>query len=150
MSTKSSIVYGDNFHFYTDLADENNNGVWLRLEGNDIEYQVFKNSVSVRIPLYIWESIRSHSLVDFSVAEKTDEDLQKECEESVDERIKEYNEADDRMKSFFALAGCMFYGDIESPREEQIANAMKNKKARRDNIQKIIQKMNESKNVNKG
>lgn len=144
MSTKSTIVYGKDFHFYTDFNDDDK-GVWLELRGDDIEYSVCKNSVSIRIPMDIWESIRKKSLIDFAFADKTDEVLQKEVEEEVDKRIKEYNEADDRMKSFVALCGCMLYGDIESPREEQIKNALENKIKRREYIKQIIIKMNDYK-----
>src|SRR5579872_1898583 len=74
MSTKSTIAYGDNFHFYHEVFDEE--FVYLTLEG--VEFTAYRNQVTVAIPLAVWEVIRKRAGVEeFSLADKTDEELQK-------------------------------------------------------------------------
>lgn len=117
---------------------EEEDGVWLKLHGDKIQFEATNNSVAIRIPLSVWEFIRCKHIMDLSFADKTDEELLSETEKDVDQRIEQYAKAkNNREKSIVALSGAFLYGDVESTREEQIENALKCKKDRRDKFLKI-------------
>lgn len=48
MSTKSSIAYGENFHFYEEVFE--NEGLYLQVNGEDAYYEIYPGSYTVRIP----------------------------------------------------------------------------------------------------
>ena len=117
MSTKASIAYSNNFHLYHECFDEEN--VYLELEG--VEFNASPNHVTVTIPVAIWETIRQHSVVDLSYADKSDEEIKIMVEEQVERRIKKYLAASDEKKlKFISLSGSMCYGTADLPRDEQI------------------------------
>ncbi len=53
MSTKCSIAYGENFHFYEECFDRSN--VYLEIEKT--EFKVTSNSVMVQIPINVWREM---------------------------------------------------------------------------------------------
>lgn len=59
MSTKCTVLYDEKFHLYNECFD--GGGLYLSLEGSDIEYEVVPNRVVVRIPRYIVEEILNNS-----------------------------------------------------------------------------------------
>ncbi len=89
MSTKSTIAYGNNFHFYHEVCDDNH--VYLELEG--MEFEAGYGRVMVSIPIHIWEVIRHLGEARLDLVNHTDEDLLKMVEEDVDGRIAEFEEA---------------------------------------------------------
>jgi hypothetical protein len=50
MSTKISISYGQNYHFYHEAFDVSN--VYLQVEG--YEYEVKNDRVMIQVPIEIW------------------------------------------------------------------------------------------------
>lgn len=78
MSTKYSLVWGDNVHFYQDLMDEENN-FYLELRN---EF----SSTTLKIPPHIWEAIRVHG-ISFKLADLSDEDIKSKAEDIVKERF---------------------------------------------------------------
>jgi hypothetical protein len=123
MSTKSTIAYGNNFHFYHEVLDDNH--VYLELEG--MEFEAGYGRVMVSIPIHIWEVIRHLGEARLDLVNHTDEDLLKMVEDYVDERITECQEAlrqDPDRASWFKFIGCLPYGGADEPREEQIKNGM--------------------------
>jgi hypothetical protein len=58
VSTKSTISYGDHYHFYNDLGDEE--GAYLELSGVDTTYEVSAESVMIRIPNEILKEIAKY------------------------------------------------------------------------------------------
>lgn len=56
MSTKSTIIYGDGFHLYTELFD----GKHVFLELSAVEFIATPGAVTVAIPLPVWECIREY------------------------------------------------------------------------------------------
>lgn len=117
MSTKASIACSDNFHLYHECFDEEN--VYLELEG--VEFNASPNRVTVTIPVAIWETIRQHSVVDLSYADKSDEEIKIMVEEKVERRIKKYlATSDEKQQNFISLSGSMCYGMADLPRDEQI------------------------------
>lgn len=131
MSTKSTLAYGDTFHFYHEVLDEHY--VYLELEG--VEYEASYNRVMVPIPIHIWEVIRKRGAPDLELVDKSDEDLLIDVEKYVDERIKEYEQNPSGYAAFF---GCLVYGKASEPRSEQIERGMKYYKARRKQQQEIL------------
>jgi hypothetical protein len=120
MSTKATIAYGPNFHFYHEAFDDDH--VYLELEGT--QFEAGYNRVMVLIPVHIWEVIRQYSGVDLSFAEKTDEDLQQYVEQEVNDRIKRYQEAQENAKGLVGLFGSLAYGAADEPREKQIGEGL--------------------------
>ncbi len=115
MSTKSTIAYGPTFHFYREALDDN----YVYLELEQVQFEASYNRVMVPIPVHIWEVIRQYPGVDLSWVDKSDEDILEYVRRSVDERIREYEEAGD-YQGFVALIGSMAFGSADAPREEQI------------------------------
>lgn len=96
MSTKATIAHGPNFHLYHDLLDEDN--VYLELEGT--QFEAGYNRVMVPIPVHVWEVIRQYPGIDLEYVDKTDAELSQLVEHQVDDRIKKYEEADERRKAW--------------------------------------------------
>ena len=115
MSTKATIAHGPNFHFYHEVFDEDN--VYLELEGT--QFEAGYNRVMVPIPVHVWEVIRQYPGIDLEYADKTDAELSQLVEQQVDDRIKEYAEADERAKGL--VFGSLALGTADQPREQQIA-----------------------------
>lgn len=120
MSTKATIAYGPDFHLYHEVLDEQY--VYLRLEGTPFEASY--NTVTVSIPVHIWEVIRQYEGVDLSFAEASDEELRTFVEEQVDERRADYEEADEDAKNLVRVLGSIPFGTADKPREEQIQKGM--------------------------
>jgi hypothetical protein len=53
MSTKSSISYGPNYHFYEEIFDHSN--VYIQVEG--YEYEVTNDKAMIQIPIEVWRKI---------------------------------------------------------------------------------------------
>lgn len=53
MSTRVSLSYGPNYHFYEEMFDRSN--VYLRMEGH--EYEVTNDKVTIQIPIDVWRKI---------------------------------------------------------------------------------------------
>lgn len=72
MSTKSTLRYGNSFHLYTKAFEDD--AMYLELEG--CSFIASEKSVTVRIPLAIWEHIRAASIADSSLAPMSDASLE--------------------------------------------------------------------------
>lgn len=117
MSTKATIAHGKNFHFYHEALDDR----YVYLELEDVPFEASYNRVMVPIPTHIWEVIRKHPGVDLSLVDKTDDELRSQVERSVDERIAEYSQLDNqKRKGLFRIFGSLTYGEVDSPREQQV------------------------------
>lgn len=121
MSTKSTLAYGDNFHLYRECFDDEN--VYLELNG--LHFETTPGSAMVQIPLVVWEVIRGYSPADFSLVDKTDEELRSLAESYVQDRIDsvEQAEAEGRHESqiaFRKMVGMLVHGTYDQPRFEQL------------------------------
>jgi hypothetical protein len=117
MSTKATIAHGKNFHFYHEALDDR----YVYLELEDVPFEASSNRVMVPIPTHIWEVIRRYPGVDLSLADKTDDELRAQVERNVDERIAEYSRLDDqKRRGLFRVFGSLTYGEVDSPREQQV------------------------------
>lgn len=116
MSTKSTLVYGPNFHLYQDMLDDG--CVFLELEG--VSYETRPGGVNVRIPLATWEIVRQHTNGELKITHLTDDEIQAHVEREVDKRLTRYEQAEQNAAAL-GLSGVLAYGPVESPRESQIA-----------------------------
>ncbi len=66
MSTKTTLAYGDTFHFYQEVLDEHY--VYLELQG--VKYEANYNRVMVPIPIHTWEVIRKLGAPNLSLVGK--------------------------------------------------------------------------------
>lgn len=145
MSTKCTLAAGPNFHFYSDALDDDH--IYLELER--CRFEASDRHVIVEIPVAMWEVIRKRSIVDLSLADKSDAEIKAHVEAEVQKRIEKYAEADDRGKSLFNLHGSIVYGAADTPREEQIANGLKyflQRRAKQVQLRKDIEDLEESGN----
>ena len=116
MSTKSTIAYGPTFHLYHEALDDN----YVYLELEQVQFEASYNLVMVPIPVHIWEVIRQYPGIDFSWAEKSDQDILDYVTQSVDDRIREYEETEENRKGLISFFGCLAFGTADEPRDEQI------------------------------
>jgi len=136
MSTKATVAYGPNFHLYQEGSDEN--FIYLSLEG--VSFEATYNRVTVPIPVHIWEVIRQYSGTDLSWAEQTDEEIESYVEQSVNERILAYEQAENEQnRGLIALCGSLVYGTADSPRQEQLEQGVAYFKRLREHQQQIKQ-----------
>ena len=147
MSTKSSLAYGNNFHFYQECFDEEN--VYLELES--VEFEASNNKVTVTIPVAIWSVIRAYGAVDLAYANYSDAEIETIVEEEVDQRIEKYRSTnDERAKKFASLSGSIYYGSADLPRKEQIEKGVRYYRQVREsqiaikNQIEVIEKLNQS------
>jgi hypothetical protein len=120
MSTKISIAHGRNFHLYHEALDEDY--VYLELEGT--KFEASYNRVMLPIPVHVWEVIRRYPGIDLKYAERTDAEIRLHVEQEVDERLKLYEEADERSKGLVSLSGALAFGTADQPRDQQIASGI--------------------------
>jgi hypothetical protein len=132
MSTKSTMIYGPTFHLYHDLVDED--AVYLELEG--VRFEANYNRVVVSIPVHIWEVIRTYAGVDLTWAEWSDEDLRASVERRVDERLARAAHAGS--DAVARLMGAAIYGDLDAPRDEQIARELRHAERERIHQRQIV------------
>lgn len=116
MSTKSTIAYGPTFHLYHEALDDD----YVYLELEQVQFEASYNRVMVPIPVHIWEVIRQYQGIDFSWAEKSDQDILDYVTQSVDDRIREYEETEENRRGLISFFGCLAFGTADEPRDEQI------------------------------
>ena len=139
MSTKSSLACGPGFHLFREVFDDDN--LYLEVEGT--HFQAAYNRVMVPIPVHVWEVIRRYPGASYEYADKTDAQLRNEVERSVDERLKRYEEAADRSELLWRLPGCLVFGPIDTPRDEQIAKGIAHYTRIREHQQQIRRAVDE-------
>ena len=146
MSTKITVAYGNNFHFYRECLDED--FIYLELEG--VEFEAGYNRVMMPIPVHIWEVIRKYEGVNLSWASQTDEEILQYVEKEVDERIERYQQTEEEKgKQLMALLGSIPFGTADIPRCEQIEQGVSYFKKLREHQQQIKQAIQELEQMNK-
>lgn len=132
MSTKATLAYGDKFHLYLECLDDEN--VYLELEAS--EYEAHPGSITVQIPLPIWEVIRTYQGANFDLVDKTDDELQKYAEDFVHDRLRRIKEHPGK-GSIAGLFGFMTYGSADDPVSDQIQRGVADMKVRREKQQEL-------------
>lgn len=69
MSTKCSLTCGDKFHLYTDCLDRD---AYVYFELDDVEFEANQARVTIRIPVPIWEHVRTYSPAKYDLLSLTD------------------------------------------------------------------------------
>ena len=136
MSTKASLAYGEGFHLYHEQLDEEE-AVYLELEGDGVHFKVDQRSVTVRIPLHVWEYIRHRGGFQPQYHEMDDAALLQHVTNEVDERIREW-EASSSKSVFLEICGSAVYGLASAPRDQQIAHGVVWATTRRAEEQAIL------------
>ena len=139
MSTKATIVYDEDFHFYLEAGDQRH--VYLQLKG--AHFEAGYNRIMVPIPISVWEVIRKHGAADLSLAGKADAELLALVEAAIENRIAEYE------RHHRGGEGVLLFGPSSTPREQQIARGMERYREMRreqEEIQSEIAEI-EAKNV---
>jgi hypothetical protein len=145
MSTKVTVAYGNNFHFYRECLDED--FIYLELEG--VEFEAGYNRVMVAIPVHIWEVIRKYEGVDLSWASRTDEEILEYVEKEVDERMERYQQTEEKKgKQLIALLGSIPFGSADIDRSEQIKRGVSHFKRLREHQLQIQQAIQELEQMN--
>lgn len=140
MSTKSTIKYGDDFHFYNECFDDKH--VYLDLDSTSWEASS-DGGITVSIPLPIWAIIRESAPVELPYAEMGYSDIRKHVEKEVDERIEKYTSAPDKKsKALIAFFGSLAYGGAGDSRESQITKGIKYFERKRDEQSEILKQIN--------
>lgn len=137
MSTKSPIVRGAKFELYTDWHEQEN--VMLKLEG--VQFNSDKNSVTVHIPIALWEFLRRIPVESTEAASLTDAQLLAKAQERVDKKIadwkarrREHRNLPAKRRGFLRS----IFGEPDRPREEQLREAVENLIGDRDSAQKLL------------
>lgn len=136
MTVKATLAYGKNFHFYHEALD--NNHVYLELE--DVAYDAGYRRVMVAIPIDVWEVIRGLGQAKNDLVNASDEDLLRLVEESVDERISEYERtvvASPGEAGRLRYTDSIAFGATDAPREQQIARGLEYYRVERDRQREV-------------
>ena len=140
MSTRSSIHYGKykntNFHLFEDFQDEDM--VFLELDG-DVDFSSSTGSVTVGIPIPVWETIRTgrHSILNNWVVGKTDAEIKQHAIDFVKERMEQHAKGN----KFYGILGMLTFGSIEDPPIVQVENGIKSMMMQRNEIAKILEEI---------
>jgi hypothetical protein len=134
MSTKSSLASGDNFHFFEEMFE--NDGVYLTL--NRCEFLADPDSITVKIPLAVWEVIRKKTIADFSLVEKTDEDIAVAVTEKVKERVARWEESKRNGNHHQLAFGSVAYLPVDAPEADQIAAGIESEIERREEQRALL------------
>jgi hypothetical protein len=59
MSTKITTIYGEKYHLYKECFEDE--GFYLQLDGDNLEFEVFPKMITVRIPNEVIEAILNNS-----------------------------------------------------------------------------------------
>jgi hypothetical protein len=146
MSTKVTVAYGENFHLYQEVFDED----FIYLELEEVQFEASYNRVMMPIPIHIWEVIRKYKGIDLSWASRTDEEILRYVEEEVDKRIQKYQQAEnEKNQRLIALLGSMPYGSADTSRQQQIEKGIDYFKSLREHQQEIKQAIEDLEKTNK-
>lgn len=135
MSTKCSIAHGPDFHLYSESFDDEH--VFLRLD--NVEFEATRDGMTVKIPLHIWEFLRSFPGANLSDASKTDADIKREAIEAVTDRLATvYAAKTSPAQGLIALVDDLVMGAIDLPREKQVANYVEYHRQQRSRLQEVL------------
>ena len=135
MSTKGSLIFGENFHLYKEVFEEE--AIYLELE--NANFEAYPDRVVVGIPIQVWAVIRQYQAIDFTDADQTDKEIYAMVEGVVDNRIEKYQATEEgSARRLSGLTGAMLYGSPEDSREDQIRRGFEHFRHLRD-LQKKVQ-----------
>lgn len=117
MSTKCTVRYSDDFHFYRECMDDDN----LYLQINKAKFESYNDFVTLTIPKAIWAIIRESEPVELEYATLTDEQILEKVTQEVDKRIEDHKaQTDEGLQMLYNFAGSLLYGMADDVRNTQI------------------------------
>ena len=134
MSTKISIAHGADFHLYSESFDEEH--VFLRLD--NAYYQASPGSVTVEIPLHVWEHLRSFPGADLSAAQLSDAEILREAEDAVNKRLATAASNGEEAQFILARLGGALMGSVDLPRDQQVANYVAYRNRQREQQKAVL------------
>jgi hypothetical protein len=147
MSTKSTIYYGDDFHFYNEVADDYN--VYLQIDKESLnEFHIDENKLQICIPSAIWKIISEHKIEELVWAGKTDNHIKDYVIKEVDLRINDFKNSSNKKGLSDFLYGSFTYGYPDELRDIQIKNGINYFSLKREQENKILDKYLEYKKTN--
>lgn len=94
--------------------------MFLQLDYAD--FKVMPSSVTAKIPMHVWEYLRSFPSADQSFVDLSDEQILREAEEAVDRRSATAAlEGKEGQLTLAGLGGALHMGSIDLPRVQQVA-----------------------------
>ena len=147
MSTRSTLAYGEGFHLFHDLVDTD---FFVHLSLDNVEFTVSPGNVTVKIPVAIWEFLRTIPTITLEYADMTDEDILWRVKSEVAVRIHMAEEEGSQQKSWILSRSSLVFGDIKDPEEEQIKSGLAYFHHMRGMQQGIASKLREFKKINSG
>jgi len=144
MPIETNFASGDEFEFYAEKFDDD--GVYLNLRGDGVEFKASYRSVTLRIPLAVWEVIRHAGGDSFDLIEKTDAELLERVEREVEERIIIYKKLKQNGNNKYSIArqASPVFGSIQGSRERQIERGLdyyRKERARQLEVLEQVQKI---------
>lgn len=136
MSTKHTIKYSEDFHFYTECFDDEN--VYLHVHDKNL-IGINESGVTLTIPMHIWEGIKNSYHANTEYAPLSDEEIKQKVEKEVDDRIKEFENSNN--SPLINLLGSFTYGLAEDPREQQIESGIKSLKGLRARQKALLEEL---------
>jgi len=135
MSTKCSIAHGKGFHLYNEVFDDEH--VFLQLDKAD--FKATPESVRIKLPLHVWEYIRSFPGGDLSDAELSDQQIHEEAIQAVDTRLTQAAQAKrGEIRTLIWIASDLVMGGIDLPRDQQIVNYVAHRQRQRAQQQEVL------------
>ncbi|WP_290901720.1 hypothetical protein [Aquabacterium sp.] len=135
MSTKCSIAHGTGFHLYNEVFDDEH--VFLQLD--KAAFEATPDSVMVKLPLHVWEHIRSFPGADLSDSDLSDEQIHEEAIKAVDSRLAQAAKAKrGEIRNLIGTASDLVMGGIDLPRDQQILNYVAHRQRQRAQQQEVL------------
>lgn len=141
MTNKNILLNGRNYKVYTRCFDEEN--IYLQFEG--FEFSTNDDSVTVAIPLNVWENLRKvDGISQLDLVNMSDSEIEKKVAEEVDGRIRELSlfGKEDNMAKLIKMENYIVYGDANDPKDNQIKKGLSFYLEQRERQKAILNKIN--------
>jgi len=141
MTNKNILLNGRNYKVYTRCFDEEN--IYLQFEG--FEFSTNDDSVTVAIPLNVWENLRKvDGISQLDLVNMSDSEIEKKVVEEVDGRIRELSlfGKEDNMAKLIKMENYLVYGDANDSKDNQIKKGLSFYLEQRERQKAIINKIN--------
>lgn len=138
MSTKQSIAWADEFHFYRDMFDEDH--VYLDL--HPASFEASAGRVSVAIPAAIWQTIRGYQF-DLSAVGASDAELENKSARLIDDQIHRETQHAAQCVGEECRLKFFYHRDDRGTREQRIAEQLGYEIEERDKQEAIAAKVAE-------
>lgn len=140
MSTRSTLVSGEDAHLFQDLLVEDD-AVYLTLRGEGIWYKASPGEVTIKIPAHVWGAIRGHE-IRLDLVDLSDDDLLFMVDTEVSKRIEEYERAESKsVRALLDFYGSMVFGAASEPRPDQIRQGLEYYTKERTRQREVQEKM---------